>query len=302
MKIAALDLGSNTFICLIVSGEKNAIKHIHEDLTETVRLGQGLAQTGKISAEALQRADKCLEKFQKKIFEENVDKVMAVATSAARDAVNGKELIDLAKKWSIPVQIISGKEEADLTFYGAISELNIPSNQKIITIDIGGGSTEIGFGEGSQLYKNLSLDIGGVRLTEAFISHQPVSVFEQQNIKKHIQKQLELISLPAGFKTDFGVAIGGTPTSIVAAELGKFDKEKTHEFVLKIDCVKKWNARFAESSVEYKKLNYGLGARADIIYVGSEILLQVMEKFKISDLRVSSMGVRYGLALKLLSE
>src|SRR5688572_18471439 len=119
MKIAALDLGSNTLLCLIAEVEKNSIKNVLHDQVEIVSLGQGLSNSRSFHPDALERADNALEKFSKTISEFKREKILAMATSAARDAENKEALFALGRKHGIPIEIIPGEKEAEITYQGS---------------------------------------------------------------------------------------------------------------------------------------------------------------------------------------
>ncbi|WII72964.1 Ppx/GppA phosphatase family protein [Bdellovibrio sp. 22V] len=302
MKVAALDLGTNTFLCLIAEGTENGITKVHKDLVQVVRLGQGVDKTGEFHPDALARARQCLTEFKKEIDAQKVDKILAMATSAARDAKNGRELFKIGEDLGIPIEIIPGEDEARITYQGATAGLN--DNKKTsLVIDVGGGSTELISGRGSQIFFGESLNIGGVRLTEKFISTQPVPNNERTTLVQYIQEQIAKI-LPELKKhpIDQIIAVAGTPTSLVAIEVGGFDEKKVDGFFLKKERLQYWVDEFANTTVEEKKNKYGLGGRADIIYAGASILLSVIEALGLSGMIVSTKGVRYGVALEMFKK
>ncbi|RYZ78117.1 MAG: Ppx/GppA family phosphatase, partial [Proteobacteria bacterium] len=120
MKVAALDLGSNSFNCLIVEGRAGVIDAVLFDQVRIVRLGQDLGRTGKFHVDALVRARDCLIEFKTEIDKHSVDHVLAMATSAARDATNQDELFAICQELNIPLEIISGSDEARITYSGAV--------------------------------------------------------------------------------------------------------------------------------------------------------------------------------------
>jgi exopolyphosphatase/guanosine-5'-triphosphate,3'-diphosphate pyrophosphatase len=300
VKVAALDLGTNTFLCLIAEGNSKGISAVHKDLVEVVRLGQGVDKTGELHPEALVRAKKCLTEFKKEINLHQVDKILAMATSAARDAKNGQELFDIGKELGIPIEVIPGKSEARISYQGATGGIIYPDKTNLV-VDVGGGSTELIVGRGEQILFGQSLDIGGVRLTEKFISKQPIAINEQKNLNDYIKSQIESV-LPElkKNKLDNIIAVAGTPTSIAAIELGGFDEKKVHEYFLSIEKLEYWVHEFARTSVEEKQTKYQLGGRADIIFAGASILLNILQYLKMPGLVVSTKGVRYGVALEML--
>lgn len=301
MKIAALDLGTNTFLCLIAEGNKDGIVKVHKDLMQVVRLGQGIDKTGQFHPDALTRAKACLTEFKKEIDHENVERILAMATSAARDAQNGSELFKIGESLGIPIEIIPGEDEARITYQGATVGLKSSPKNVSLVIDVGGGSTELIVGRGDQIIFSQSLNLGGVRLTERFVSDQPVSFDQQQALKKHIAEQISQI-LPDLKKNPIEqvIAVAGTPTSLVALEIGGFDDKKVDGYFLTKERLEYWVQEFAKTSVEFKRAQYQLGERADIIYAGALILLSTLEALGLSGMTVSTKGVRYGVALELL--
>ncbi|MFZ4404374.1 MAG: Ppx/GppA family phosphatase, partial [Pseudobdellovibrionaceae bacterium] len=178
MRIAAMDLGTNTFLCLVAEKDFSGQPAVIWDGVEIVRLGQGIDQTGLLHPDALARGRTCLEQFKQKCLEFKVDKIMALATSAARDAKNKDQFLEILSDLQIPLKIISGSEEAHYTYHGGLfgfAEDVLNKHDENIVIDIGGGSTEIILGHHKNILWAESLNIGGVRLTEKFISQQPVS-------------------------------------------------------------------------------------------------------------------------------
>jgi exopolyphosphatase/guanosine-5'-triphosphate,3'-diphosphate pyrophosphatase len=301
MRIAALDLGTNTFLCLIAEGDSSGISVVHKDMMQVVRLGQEIDKTGSFHPDALARAKGCLESFKKEIDKWNVDKILAMATSAARDAKNGEELFKIGHDLGIPIQIIPGEDEARITFQGAVSTKNSSHSKSYLVVDVGGGSTELILGKSSQLIFGESADIGGVRLTEKFITSQPIPLSERLEMAQYIKKKLSpIIEHIRKHPLDEVVAVAGTPTSIAAIELGGYDDQKVDGFILSRDRLEFWNKEFAETTIQQKKDKYGLGGRADIIFAGSLILLEILRELEIHGLTVSTKGVRYGVALEML--
>ncbi len=299
MKVAALDLGTNTFLCLIVEGDnQSGITKVLADHAQVVRLGQDIAKTGRLHPEAIARARACLTEFKKSIDLHKVDRVLAMATSAARDAENGEELFSIGRELQIPIEIIPGEDEARITYQGATA--GSPASGTNLIVDVGGGSTEFILGKGKDILFGESLNIGGVRLTEKYISAQPVSSHEAEELEKHIESQVAHIKKQMNnHPIDQILAVAGTPTSIAAVELGGYDPIKVDGYFLSREKLKYWVTEFGQTTVEEKKVKYNLGGRADIIFAGSLILLKTIEAFGKPGMTVSIKGVRYGVALEI---
>jgi exopolyphosphatase/guanosine-5'-triphosphate,3'-diphosphate pyrophosphatase len=300
MKVAALDLGTNTFLCLIAEGNHNGITKVHKDLVEVVRLGQDVDKTGELHPDALVRAKKCLIEFKKEIDKHGVDKILAMATSAARDAKNGQDLFNIGKELGIPIEVIPGEDEARISYQGATGGVVDPTKTNLV-IDVGGGSTEFIVGHGEKILFGESLNMGGVRLTERFVTQQPVPLGEQNKLNDYINEQLQKI-LPEirKNKLDQILAVAGTPTSIVAIEVGGFDEKKVDNYFVTKERLEHWVQVFAQTSVEEKRSKYQLGGRADIIFAGASILLNTIKALGMAGMVVSTKGVRYGVALEML--
>lgn len=300
MKIAALDFGSNTFLCLVAEVTNEGIIQVYSDEVEMVRLGQGLNQNKKFHPEALERADRCMQKFAQTIAQHQPEKVLAMATSAARDAENKEELFKLAVKHGIPLEIIPGSQEATITYQGATSAQKNPE-QGLLVVDIGGGSTEFIFGKGSQLLTGKSFDIGCVRLTERYVTSQPTSDQEVSQIVQTIDAALEDVKvlMPLGFKLNTILAVAGTPTALVAADLGGFDESKIDGYRMTESMLEGWVKKLQNATVE-EKIQMGIPAgRADVILIGALTLWRCLNVFSKTEILVSTRGVRYGVALEV---
>ncbi len=301
MKVAALDLGSNTFLCLICDVSQGQIGTIYSDEVEVVRLGQGLSSSKKLHPDALARAKKTLTHFAGSIAKHKPEKILAMATSAARDAENKEELFKICKDLHIPLEIISGDQEAQITYFGSISGMK-SLDTKTLVVDIGGRSTEFIVGRGSNLLSGHSQNIGCVRLTEQYIFQQPTSPQDVENCKSEILKVVQESKQKINLNVDQILAVAGTPTALVAAELGGFDPAKIDGYKLKVKKLNEWLSKLAVASVEEKQ-NMGIPAgRADVILVGVLILLATLEVFCKDELIVSTRGVRYGVAIYLESK
>lgn len=295
MRVAALDLGSNTSLLLIADVEGGVITKVHHDETRITKLGQGVHANRKLHPEALERMEACLSDYARTIREHNCEKTVAVATSAARDVSNGDLLMDIGRRNAIPIHIISGDREAALTFKGALCDR--VSTDRIAVIDVGGGSTEV-IATANGQPKGTSVDVGSVRLTELFISGHPVNVAERSKLTDYARAAFSKAPLP---DLEFGevVAVAGTPTTLAAVDQRReFDESLVHGYKLPLATIDRWTDKMAAMNVAEREALPGMQPkRADVIVAGSIILSCAIRALGKSEVTVSTRGVRYGVAL-----
>lgn len=300
MKIAALDFGTNSFLCLIAEVSHSGQFQVLHDESQIVRLGQDLQKTGRLHPEALMRAENTLKSFRDTISKFQVDRVQAVATAAAREAENSSAFLQLCQQYQFPLRTISGEEEARMSFRGAISA---EASEKTLLIDIGGGSTEYIVGTPKKIEFAQSLPYGAVKLTEKYISQQPVQLEDEQALRKFIKSRTEEVwAQVESLNPTKIIAVAGTPTAIVAAIQGQFDAKKVEGFQLSQGLLTEWVEKFRKTSIEEKKSRYSLGGRADVIFAGTIILDELLKRLDQDALYVSTKGIRYGLAYQMLDD
>lgn len=300
MRVAALDLGTNSFLCLIAEVEGGKVTKILSDQMQMTRLGQDVNQTHQFHPEALARAKACLTEFKKKIDEHQPEKTLAMATSAARDVSNADELFKICQELHIPIEIIPGEREAEITFFGSISGLPRDGKTRAV-IDVGGGSTEIICGNHHEIFEGESIDIGGVRLTEKFLSKQPADAAEYQNLIKFIAQEMKSLTTELKRqKISELIAVAGTPTELARVTLGSFDPAKIDGFRFSQADLKRWFEQIKDLSAEERVKKFGFApGRADIIVAGILILQTALEQLGLPHIVVSTRGVRFGVALEL---
>ncbi len=300
MKVAALDLGTNSFLCLIAEVEGGRIRKVFSDQVEIVRLGQDVNKTKRFHPDALKRAQACLERFQKTIQQHQPEKILGMATSAARDVQNSDELFKIGRDLGIPIEIIPGEKEAEITFQGSTSAYPLDGIVRAV-IDIGGGSTEIIAGKNGKHLGGKSINIGGVRLTEMFFPKQPPTAEQIEKLQTHCRQQLQsLISEIGQFRPQELIAVAGTPTELAAASLGGFDALKIDGHQFTSQELKSWISKLKDTTPSERTSQLGISAgRADIILAGVLILDLILEMIPADRVSVSTRGVRFGVALNL---
>ena len=231
MNKAAIDIGSNSVLLTIVDGDGKTLV----DEVNVVQLGKGLGDRGQFLPDRMKATEAVFKDYVAIAKDYGVAPyaIKAIATSAARRAMNARTwFARVYKKYGIRVQIISGEEEARLTWAGAPAGLCLSEGATLV-IDLGGGSTELVLGEGSEVHLRTSLEVGSVRLTEAFLKGDPYSTQDLSVMKNYLDTILAEVRLLPKPSNIIGVA--GTVTTLAATQLGlkKFDAQAIHgaEFV-----------------------------------------------------------------------
>lgn len=300
-RVASIDIGTNTILLLIAEVDGGKISPLFE-METIVRLGEGLQKNESLSPEAMKRGLQTLEQYLEKCFKMETEKIYAIGTSALREAKNSETFLKLAKeKLGLSIEVISGEEEARLSFLAVARDLK-EVRKPIMVVDVGGGSTEFIQGKGDRISQWVSLPIGSVRFTEQFLLSYPVQEDEWKKMEHEIHQWL--FKIPRAKKPFTMVAVGGTVTTLASVELGlkEFLPEKIHHFVLKKEALRNQLLLYRSKTIEERKKIPGLfPARADVILAGGTILYKAMEELKCSSALISCHGVRYGLLYKKLN-
>ena len=295
MRVAALDLGSNTFLLLIAQMNGRRIEKVLLDETRVTRLGQGMHQARKFHPDALARAEATLKEFSQQIQLYRCEKIVAVATSAARDAVNGSALLEIGSRYGIPIQIISGQQEAEITYDGATADFLSVIDAQVI--DVGGGSTEV-IGPCRGQLRGCSVDIGSVRLSEMFLPNHPCKKEDLEKLKIYIDQKIAEKKDQLPTSQSKIIAVAGTPTALAGIELATdFDELKIHKYEMTTQKIWDWRDRLAAMSVSERQQLPGMQPkRADVLVAGATILAATVEALGGDRVIVSTKGVRYGVA------
>jgi exopolyphosphatase/guanosine-5'-triphosphate,3'-diphosphate pyrophosphatase len=300
-RVASIDIGTNTILLLIAKVEDGKIHPLFE--IETVaRLGEGVQRNGILLQEAMDRGFQTLAQYLKWCQELGVEKVFAVGTSALREARNSEEFLKLIKeRLDLSIEIISGEEEAQLSFLAVAKDLK-EVKESILVVDVGGGSTEFILGRDNRIIQWSSLPLGSVRFTEQFLLSDPVQEEEWRKMEDEIHQLL--LKIPHAKKLLTMVAVGGTATTLASVEQGleEFIPEKIHHFVLKKEALEKQVFLYRSKTIAGRKKITGLPpARAEVILAGAAILYMAMVKIKCPSVMISCHGVRYGILYKKLN-
>ncbi len=301
MRLASIDIGTNTVLMLVADVQHDGTLEVIRDEHFIGRLGKGVDENGIILKETFDRIYRILSQLKEIADSLGIKHISARSTSALRDANNRQEFVDFIKtKLALEIQILSGKEEAELTYLGAISEyLPIMNSEDYAVIDIGGGSTEIVVGSGTHITSSKSIDIGSVRLTERILKNSPPNNLELEEANRFIRDRLQnIFPFPPATKI---IGVAGTLTTLAALDLRipEFDKNLINRHILTDEAIDKIFQELKKLTLEqlrsYPQIH---PSRADILLAGIIILKEILRKVNLSKISVSDRGLRYGIAIK----
>lgn len=303
MRISSIDIGTNTVLLLVADVRGKTLRPL-EHGHAVARLGQGVDKNRNITREAMERVGKVLEEYVAISKAHSAEQIIACGTSALRDATNRDEFVRFVRtEFGINVEVLSGKEEAQLTYLGVLSEFPDDREDHYAVIDIGGGSTEVIEGTRFVIGRSVSLDIGCVRLTERFLKAPPPSPEALQQCVLMIREHCGLIPLLAPTARLVGVA--GTVTTLAALDLGlpRYDPLRVSGHILSLKSIQAAFDQLRGKTIEEIKATPGIHAgRADIILAGVVILMELMKQMGRDAITVSDRGLRYGFALREASK
>jgi exopolyphosphatase/guanosine-5'-triphosphate,3'-diphosphate pyrophosphatase len=297
MRVATIDIGTNTVLLLVAERDGEAgLRPVVERATIT-RLGEGVDRTHRLAPAAIARTVECIADYGRSVRELGVERVAVVGTSAMRDASGGEEIRAAVRAHvGVDARVISGDEEARLTFRGALSGLTT-SDAELAVFDIGGGSTEVVLGrrvEGRHVISwARSFDVGSVRLTER---HGEDRVAIQRAVRE------VFASVPPLPGAGEPVGIAGTMTTLAAVsmQLVPYDGARVHGHVMTRQELEAVLDRIAALDVESRRGVPGMEPkRADVIVAGAVIAVSLLDRWGATTMRISDRGVRWGLAEEL---
>lgn len=297
-RLAAIDIGTNSIRCIVVECNPDGSFRILDDEKDTVRLGEGIAETGEISAAAASRAEAALIRMRKLVTGLKVAVIDAVATSAMRKASNGPRLVKrLSEVLDAPIRVISGDEEAALAAQSALRNFDT-QGKRFGVIDVGGGSVELITAQGNHIEEFYSFELGAVVMTEKFFQADPVRATDYRRFQKHIRdtvkKQLDgdKLVLPTL------IGSGGTINAIgqMALQLRRNPVEGVHGLEVLRSEVVHLLAMLQRRDLKGRSDVPGLSPdRADIIVAGVGVVDTLMELFSANTLLINAHGIREGM-------
>ncbi len=303
MRLAGIDIGTLTCRLLIVeiTGE-GKLETLHSD-RKMLRLGEGVDRHKSLKPEAIDRVTKGVHEWQQTIQEFKVDRAIAVATSAVRDAHNREEFLTRIKQETgMEVEVINGEEEARRTLLGIRSALK-PGVTDVLALDIGGGSTEFILSREGGNPKVTSMDMGVVRVTERFFQNDPPSQKEKDDAQQFIddltRKALTHLG-DIGGAVLVGTAGSITTLSAMSQRLTTYDPVRIHNSLLTLAKIREMEGHLCEQTQIQRQELHGLeSGRAEVIVAGVMILRCIMERIGMDKCVVSEYGLREGVLLDL---
>jgi exopolyphosphatase / guanosine-5'-triphosphate,3'-diphosphate pyrophosphatase len=304
VKLATLDVGTNTVLMLVAERDANGAVHTIADLARITRLGRGADSSGRLDPESAAQTLAAITEFAQRARALNVEKIVGVATAALRDVTDGADFIAQVKAQAgVDLEIITGESEAQLSYLAVAKGLALDPAAKVLIVDIGGGSTELIRAEPGRKLELASLQLGSVRLTERIVHHDPPTAREAADLRLAVDEALH--DLGWEFTPDVMVGIAGTVTTVCAVTLAMstYDPKIVHGHRLSHDDVIATIAKFGALPLAERMHLPGLEpGRADVIFAGAAILERIMGHFHLTEVVVSDQGVRWGLLWRTLDQ
>jgi exopolyphosphatase/guanosine-5'-triphosphate,3'-diphosphate pyrophosphatase len=304
VRTAVVDIGSNSTRLLIADLDGGHVTAELERRSTVTKLGTGVDADGRLRDDAMQRTFKTLAEYHSEIERRKCDTRVAVLTSAVRDSANGAQFADeVRRRYGLEPHVLTGDQEAQLTFLGATSERDPDDLSPTLVFDIGGGSTEMVIGAGREVTFHVSTQAGVVRQTERHLHTDPPTEAEQHQLSEDVREILAE-AVPAGRRDAVGhaIAVAGTATSLaaIAQDLEPYDPERVHGYVVTADECARILARLARLPLAQRREVAGLHPdRAPTIVAGALIFEQVMELFGLQRIEISEHDILRGAALGL---
>jgi exopolyphosphatase / guanosine-5'-triphosphate,3'-diphosphate pyrophosphatase len=285
MRVAAIDLGTNTTRLLVADIEDGRVDEVLRR-TRITRLGEGVDSRRRLLPVAIARVRNCLSDYRRELETAGAERALAVATSAVRDAENGEAFLgEVEWSYGFATRQLTGDEEAELTLRG------VGVAEDALVVDIGGGSTEL-IGAGV----HVSLNIGSVRLTERSLPSDPPTAKELGNAAAAVRELL-----PEGPAPERAIGVAGTITSLAALdlELTEYDPDRVHGHRLSADGVERQLQRLAAMPLAERREVPALEPeRAPVIVAGAVILREVLTHFGLDEIEASERDILHGIALE----
>lgn len=304
-RLAAIDVGTNTIRLTVAEVQDDDTYRILDEEREMVRLGENLDRTGRLSEAAIQRALTAIGKMKAIADGFKISGVRAIATSAVREAANGRSFIrEVSRQHKVRIDVISGEEEAQLAFRTAARHFDFQGRSTAV-VDIGGGSVEVILSAGTAIDHVYSLPLGAVRVTDRLMRSDPLRPKHWKQMKDEIDRGIKSILRQPHHRAEIMIGSGGTFTAL--AHMSKFQREGRHGsvqgYVLTPAEIIHLLRRLRETPLEGRRQISGLSPdRADIIVAGAAVISRLVRGLGSQQIMVNERGIRDGLLLRMIAE
>jgi exopolyphosphatase/guanosine-5'-triphosphate,3'-diphosphate pyrophosphatase len=301
MRVAAADIGTNTTRLLVADvGSDGTVAEV-ERLTEITRLGEGVDASGALAEGPMRRVTSALEHYAERARAHAAERLLAVATSATRDAANRDDFLARVAASGFEPRLFSGDDEATTTFAGVCSRAPggeaLPAHGTLV-VDIGGGSTELVLGAAGGVSWSRSLQAGSVRMTERFLGEEVVAESDLATCAAGVDELLQVVPEQVVQATQRVVAVAGTATTLAAIAHGEYDPDVVHLARITREQTRAIQARLAAMPLDERRRVAGLEpARAPVVVAGLVVLGCVLDRFGVSEAVVSERDILHGTAL-----
>jgi exopolyphosphatase/guanosine-5'-triphosphate,3'-diphosphate pyrophosphatase len=299
VRVAVIDIGTNS-TRLLISDVEGATAEQVERRTTVTNMGRGVDHTNLICADAVEDVCRVIADYMARYEEMGAERVMAIATSAVREAANGEAFIaELRERFALDTRLLTGEEEAHLTYLGATAHR--AKGEPTLVFDIGGGSTELIIGTGMDVGFHTSLQAGTIRQSERHLTSDPPDPHELEDLASEVRNLIDgaVAEQPAPAPTR-AIAVAGTPTSLAAVDqaLEPYDPGRVHGYRLGMRKIQRMLSRLSSLPLAERLRVPGLHpGRAPTIVAGAVILVQVMRAFGLEEIEVSELDILHGSAL-----
>lgn len=292
--VAAIDCGTNSLRLLITAAGRDLVREMR-----IVRLGRGVDRTGRLDPAAIERTRAALAEYKQLIDDHQVNRVRMVATSATRDAENADDFHDMVMATlGRPAEVITGEEEAALSFAGAVAGLSHHGHRSYLVVDIGGGSTEFVRGT-DRVERSMSVDIGCVRMTERHLRSDPPAAHEIEAAVEDISRAVDRAVSYVDGGNHHLVGLAGSVTTVagIALDLPRYDPDRIHHSVLTAEAVEEIAARLSTMDhAQRAAIPVMHPGRVDVIIAGALVLREIMRQTGAPEIIVSEHDILDGIA------
>jgi len=307
MKIAAIDLGSNSIHMVVVEVSASGGFEVVDREKEMVRLGSGTLTRGQLPAISMRGGLELLARYRRIAENHGVDKILAVATSAVREASNGEDFLErVGRQIGVWPKAISGEEEARLIYLAALHSIHLEGRRALV-IDIGGGSVELALGVGATLEHTVSEKLGVLRMSERFAKSDPLSPRDEQSLVEQIERSLRLHA-PRIRESGFETAVGTSGTILALAALAREMEPgaplpSLHHVTVGAEAIHALRKRLVGTDLRTRlKLPRLDESRADIIVTGAVILDTLLDRLGVRELVLCEWALREGILLDYIHD